>query len=290
MRLGIVMLGTGAYAAANAGVLRSLYARGIEPYAVCGMHAGAWTAAQYLSGYDGAEMEKALEQAAREGSRLFRAQHSARALLTGRKKWLCEGAGLNRLLRIQAGERLLALCERRGIFPCRIAANGRRVVFSSLAYAQGADVTLTLQATIGFAARAAMGNPPFLSPMPWLGSALLPEESPAWAAGQLYRLGVDRVLIVEPRAAMAHEPDALELAASARRWAAEEMMPEGTGILRVMTPGDAGALSFDRMPQIAQAGYEAAQAQLDDVLRGMGMMLCRVLPFHARADAISRLR
>jgi len=45
MRLGVVLTGTGAHAAACAGLLRALEERGIEPYCVCGMGGGAWPAA-----------------------------------------------------------------------------------------------------------------------------------------------------------------------------------------------------------------------------------------------------
>lgn len=284
MRLGIVMLGTGAYAAANVGVLRALSARGITPYAVCGMNFGAWVAAQYLCGYGSREMDEALALAARAGRRLLSGAHSGSAMLRGKETFLCEGAVLNRLLRIQTGERLLGLCDRRGIFPCRIASSGRRVIFSSQPYAQGRDVSLTLQATVSFACRAAMAEPPFLSPMPWLGSSLLPEGNPAFSAAQLFCMGADRVLFVEPRAAMAHEPDALELAAAQRRWMLEESTPEGAGILRIMMPLDTGALRFEQMPRIASVAFDAAQAQLDGVLLGMGMAACRVLPFRPRAQ------
>lgn len=288
MRLGIVMLGTGAYAAANIGVMSALSSRGIVPYAVCGMHFGAWIAAQHLCGYDVHEMEEALRIAARAGKRLLPVRHSAGAMLGGRESAICEGTPLNRLLRAQTGERLLGLCERRGIFPCRVASSGQRVVFSSQPYAQGRDISLTLQATVSFACRAAMAQPPFLSPMPWLGSALLPEEDVSFAAGQLFCMGVDRVLIVEPRSAMAHEPDALELAASQRRWIMEEALPQGTGVLRIMMPLEASTLQFERMPRIAEAARAAAEAQLDSVLQGMGMAMCRVLPFRPRAQAFSR--
>lgn len=290
MRLGIVMLGTGAYAAANVGVLRALSARGIVPYAVCGMNFGAWTAAQYLCGYDSPEMEEALTLASRAGKRLLLATHSGGAMLRGKETFLCEGALLNRLLRSQTGERLLGLCDRRGIFPCRVASSGRRVVFSSQPYAQGRDVSLTLQATVSFACRAAMAEPPFLSPMPWLGSSLLPEGNPIFAAEQLFCLGADRVLFIEPRAAMTHEPDALELAVARRRWMLEESTPEGTGILRITMPLNAGALCFDQMPYIANVAFDAAQAQLDGVLQGMGMSMCRVLPFRPRTQPLTRRR
>lgn len=283
MRLGLVMLGTGAYAAANVGVMQELEERHIMPYAACGMHAGAWPAALYARGMNAADMSKALQKLRRACRGGLCAQGSSRALLGGRKTYLSDGAAINRLLRAQAGEQLLALCERRAIFPCRVASCGRRVVFSTQAYAQGRDVTLTMQASVSFAARAAMANPPFLSPMPWLGSALLAEEDISFACGQLLSLGVDRVLIVEPRAAMAHAPDALELCSAHRRWALEGPLPAGVGVLRVAMPEGTGALAFNALDRIVAAGETAASAQLDHVLRGMGMSLCRVLPFRARS-------
>ena len=57
MRLGIVMTGTGAFGAANAGVLRLIGERGIEVFSVCGMQDGAWTAALHVAGYDAQGMD-----------------------------------------------------------------------------------------------------------------------------------------------------------------------------------------------------------------------------------------
>lgn len=288
MRLGILMMGTGAYAAANAGVLQALGLRGMEPYAVCGMGFGAWPAALYLSGRNEGQIQDALFAAAQRGRRLLGTIKGASGILHGKKATLCEGRGLGRLLCAQAGERMLALCDRRGMFPCRMATNGRRLVFSTKSYPQGADATLVTQASLAFACRASMAQPPFLSAMPWLGLPLLAEENPAWAAEQLLRMGADRVLIVCPQARAVHEPDAMELCAAHTLWALEEKMPQGVGILRVMMPADVGALSFGQMPRIAQAGFDEAQAQLDAALYALGMAACRVLPFRPRAQAINR--
>ena len=282
------MLGTGAYAAANAGALKSLRARGIEPYAVCGMHMGAWIAGLHLCGYDESEMEAAISFAAGKGRRLIAVRRSGDSSLIGRERWSCSSMLISRMIHAQLGERLLGLCDRRGVFLCRSAANGRRVVFSTRPYAQGTDVSLMMQASVAFAARAAMAQPPFISSMTWLGSPLIPEENPAYAVGQLLRMGADGVLVVEPRASASHEPDALELCPASRRWALEENLPERTGILRIMMPTDMGALSFKQMPRIAEAAFAASQTQLDGVLSGMGMAACRVLPFRTRAEQISR--
>ena len=56
MRLGVVLTGVGAHAAAGAGVLRALEERGIEPHCVCGMDGGAFAAALYAMGKDAAEI------------------------------------------------------------------------------------------------------------------------------------------------------------------------------------------------------------------------------------------
>ena len=50
MRLGVVLTGIGACAAASAGALTWLLDAGVAPYAVCGMQAAAWPAALYLVG------------------------------------------------------------------------------------------------------------------------------------------------------------------------------------------------------------------------------------------------
>ncbi len=284
MRLGVVMTGTGAFAAANVGVLRLLEERAIEIYTVCGMQGGAWTAALHVAGYDAGRMEQALLHAGSGGGRLFRAQHAARSLMSGKRTCLCEGKGIDRLLRIQMGERLLGLCARRGIFPCRIADNGKHIVFATNAYACGRTYEITRQATVGFAARAAMGNPPFLSPLPWAGSWLLAEEDAAWAAQQLIYMGADRVLILHPCAANHGEMDALELAAAHRRWMQESECGQSAMALFAQMPAGVHALDYHKIPQIMKAGYEAAQAKLDAALRELGMTQCRILPFRARVQ------
>ena len=50
MRLGVVLTGAGACAAASAGALTWLLDAGVSPCAVCGMQAAAWPAALYLAG------------------------------------------------------------------------------------------------------------------------------------------------------------------------------------------------------------------------------------------------
>lgn len=282
--MGIVMMGTGAYAAANAGVLRVLGERAIEPYAVCGMQDGAWLAALHVSGCDAVQMDCAISVMARGAGRLFRPVYSSGALMSGKTTSLCDGRRLERLLKIQVGERILSVCERRGIFPCRIAATGRRVVFTTRAYVSSEDCELSQHATLSFAARAAMACPPFLSPLPWLGSCLLPEEDSAWAAEQLLRMGADRVLIVEPRAAMGRNMDALELATARRRWDVGEAGQLAATVIRIPMPVTIGALDYSCMAQLAQAGYDAASVQMDAALQGLGMTQCRILPFRARVQ------
>lgn len=288
MRLGIVMLGTGAYAAANIGVLRALRSRGIEPYAVCGMQAGAVIAAMHLSGMDDREMEEALAHVPRGFKRILRTCRSAGNLLKGRGKALLSGGAAARLLSASGGERLLGLCERRGIFVCRLASSGRRLIFSSKPYPQGTDAALTLQATVHFACCAALAKPPFLSAMTWMASALIPEENPAYAAGQLLLMGADRVLMIEPRARACHEMDALELSSVQLHWTLDEQMPEGVGILRIMMPAEVGALSFSKMQRMVKVGYDAAQSQLDSALYSLGMSMCRVIPFKPKTGGVTR--
>ena len=283
MRLGIVMMGTGVFAAANAGVLRLLGERAMDIYAVCGMQDGAWTAALHVTGYDAQSMEKALVHGAGGRARLLCAQHSAHALLSGKRAWLCDGRRIERLIKKQIGEKPLGLCNHRGMFPCRLASSGKRVIFTTYAYACGRACELAQQATTGFAARAAMANPPFFAPLPWGGSWLLAEEDAAWAAKQLIQMGADRILIVSPQAEMGMETNALELAAARRGWA-QQIEGDAAAILRVCIPQGVHALDYHRIERVIQAGYEAAQAGMDEALHKLGMTQCRILPFRARAE------
>jgi len=287
MRLGIVTMGTGAYAAAGAGVLRALDERRITPFAVCGMQFGALIALEHLRQSDGCGMRLSIEAAARSGKKLLKPGCRSAELLSGKRCALCDGRELSRILFLQGGERPLALYDRRAIFPCRTAVGGRRIVFSTGSYVQGAGVMLSMQATAAFAARAAMGCPPFFSPVTHMGACLLPEDDPSFAADQLLRMGADRVLIVDPCASASHEPDALELAYGCRCVAAGEMLPTHARALRIVMPPHIGALGFERMALFEHAGYEAAKQRLDQTFESMGMTLCRILPFSSRVTEIT---
>ena len=279
MRLGVVMMGTGVHAAACVGVMEELERRQAQPFAVCGMYAGAWTAALAMAGYDADRMRGALMQAARLGPRLLRPACSGRGLLRGTHAALAADARLTRMLGAQTGGRVLSACARPGAFVCRAAKSGAAVVFSSRAYAPQNGVIVTLQASVGFAARAAMGTPPFLAPLDWIGMPLLPHEDVALACRQLELLGAQRVLVVAPQPSMRRELDALELATQQRRWFCEDTLPERTAVLRVNLPEEIGALSLSSLPACAEAGRQAARAGLDGAFERMGMAFCRVLPF-----------
>ena len=77
MRLGVVLTGIGACAAASAGALTWLLDAGVAPYAVCGMQAAAWPAALYLVGYDADRLRGAAVQAARAGRRTRQGKKTA---------------------------------------------------------------------------------------------------------------------------------------------------------------------------------------------------------------------
>ena len=284
LRLGIVMAGVGVHAAAHIGLLAELACRGMEPYAVCGMQAGAWPAALYCAGLDMEQMHKALLQTAAMGRRLADAP-----LFAGRRRdahggYILRGRRLEHLLRAQTGDRLLALCPRRGIFLCRGARTGRPVVFTSQLYRQDNGIMLSMQAGVGFAARAAMTMPPFLPPVEWMGSMMLPQTDLSFACRQLQEMGAQRVLVALPVPSHRKTPDALELAGLQTGCMWEQALPAGTGVLRSAMPDTAGAMQLDRIPDCERAGQEAARDGLDRVLEGMGMAFCRVLPFR-RPDA-----
>ena len=279
MRFGVLMLGTGAHAAACVGVMEELESRQAAPCAVCGMYAGAWPAALVMAGYDAARLRMALVQAAQRGMGLLSPDIRTRSIINGGKQALSRGLHLQRLLSMQAGERALAMCEKPGVFICRMARNGHPVIFSTCAYSQESGAIVTLQASVSFAARAAMGLPPFLAPLDWMGCALLQHEDVVFACRQLEKLGAQRVLIVAPQPSVRRQMDALELATQSRYWLCEEMLPGHTALLRVPMPDDVGALSLNRLLFCAQAGRNAARNGLDRAFERMGMAFCRVLPF-----------
>ena len=192
MRLGVVLTGIGACAAASAGALTWLLDAGVAPYAVCGMQAAAWPAALYLVGYDADRLRGAAVQAARAGRRLLTADASARDVLGMKKSAICRGRRLEKLLAAQTGERALGLCERQGVFLCRAARSGHVVAFCTQSMTQDGAI-VTLQASTAFAARAALSRPPFVSPMEWMGSPLLPMDDVPLACRLLRRGGVPTV-------------------------------------------------------------------------------------------------
>lgn len=279
MRLGVVLTGAGAYAACGVGVLEELERRNLPPYAVCGLQSGAWPAALYCAGHDRVRIWDALLQMQRMGGRLLTPAPMLRAVLRSRAPALLHGQRLEHLLRVQAGERILALCPRRGAFLCRTATGGRRVIFATQAEAQEAGAVLVLQASLAFAARAAMAVPPFLAPVTWMGSPLVPDADVAAACGVLQAMGAQRVLVVEPQSSPQRDMDALELTAAAAGMASVREPIENAAVLRAVMPAQAGALSMGKLSLCAEAGRRAASAELDALLAQLGMAQCRVLPF-----------
>lgn len=275
MRLGVVMTGTGAHAAACVGVMRELSRRGIAPYAVCGMGMGAWPAALCAVGLGAEDMEKALHQAAGMGRKMVAPTAYERLW----RKAMPTGARLNHLLSVQTGQRVLSLCPGAALFPCRMARNGQRVLFSTRAFMQEASAMLAMQASVGFAARACLAAPPFLAPVQFMGSPLLGETDAAFCARQLLLLGAQRVLIIVPFPSPRRMPDALDLTGTALRLAGEQPLGEETGVLRIVMPESAGALSLEQLETCSEAGRCAAEQELDSVFDQMGMAFCRVLPF-----------
>lgn len=275
MRLGVVMMGEGAHAAAGAGVLEALEERGMTPHAVCGMQWGAWIAAMFASGLSAREIKQALIQTARLGRRLTAPAggiFGIRAMGTGRR--------LERLLAAQAGQHVLSLCPRPAIIPCRMVRTGQRVLFTSRALFQETQAMLAMQASAGFAARAAMAAPPYLSPVQFMGSALLPETDLPLACRQLMMLDVHKILVIQPHASSGMQQDALDLSETAAYFCAGLPEEGEAGMLRIAMP--AGALSFERMPECLHAGYRAAAQELDSLLGSMGMAHCRILSFRRR--------
>ena len=283
MRLGVVLTGIGACAAASAGALTWLLDAGVAPYAVCGMQATAWPAALYLVGYDADRLRGAAVQAARAGRRLLTADASARDVLGMKKSAICRGRRLEKLLAAQTGERALGLCERQGVFLCRAARSGHVVAFCTQSVTQDGAI-VTLQASTAFAARAALSRPPFVSPMEWMGSPLLPMDDVPLACRLLQTMGAQRVLVVVPQTALRHQPDALEQASGFFMPCAQEM-GGNVGVFRIPLPEKFGALSLSDLLLGADAGREAAAQGMEAALMRLGMPLCRVLPFRRKLTA-----
>lgn len=283
MRLGVVLMGIGACAAASAGALTWLLDAGVAPYAVCGMQAAAWPAALYLVGYDADRLRGAAVQAARAGRRLLTVDASARDVLGMKKSAICRGRRLEKLLAAQTGERALGLCERQGVFLCRAARSGHVVAFCTQSVTQDGAI-VTLQASTAFAARAALSRPPFVSPMEWMGSPLLPMDDVPLACRLLQTMGAQRVLVVAPQTALRHQPDALEQASGFFMPCAREM-GGNVGVFRIPLPEKFGALSLSDLLLGADAGREAAAQGMEAALMRLGMPLCRVLPFRRKLTA-----
>ncbi len=283
MRLGVVLTGIGACAAASAGALTWLLDAGVAPYAVCGMQAAAWPAALYLVGYDADRLRGAAVQAARTGRRLLTADASARDMLSMKKSAICRGRRLEKLLAAQTGERALGLCERQGVFLCRAARSGHVIAFCTQSVTQDGAI-VTLQASTAFAARAALSRPPFVSPMEWMGSPLLPMDDVPLACGLLQTMGAQRVLVIAPQTALRHQPDALEQASGFFVPCAREM-GENVSVFRIPLPEKFGALSLSDLLLGADAGREAAAQGMEAALMRLGMPLCRVLPFRRKLTA-----
>lgn len=281
MRLGVVLMGIGAYAAAGAGVLRALEERGIEPCCVCGIDGGAWPAALWALGKDAQEIREIMRQAEKAGKRMIRP--TANAL--GRRQALCDGKRLEKFLLMHAGHRVLSLCERPAVFPCRLVRNGRRIAFSTRRF-EPEEALLAAQASVSFAARAAMTAPPLLAPLPYMGSYLLGENDPAFACRLLMQLGAQRVLLVIPDVSSKRKPDALDLVAIARQSGAEHAARDvQAGLLCMAMPEAIGAADVNCASAFESTGYFCARERLDGLLENIGMAGCRILPFARRFTA-----
>ena len=280
LRLGVVMTGNGAHAAACAGVLHALCARGIEPCAVAGVQGGALAAALYLSGQEPAQMLNAIAAAADLGKKLLPMQRPAQRAIRGGEPAFFRSGKLERMLEEHTGRRLLAVSPRTGVFLCRFVRTGRHVIFSTRAYPQEGGAMLNMQTSIGFAARAASALPPFLSPVSWMGSPLLPETDLDFACRQLFLLGAQRALIIRPVLSVHTPPDVVDLTSMALAYGMDRMPQKGcTAVLNIPMPDGVGALSFQKMPACVRAGKETAEQQLDQLLEQMGMAYGRILPF-----------
>ena len=283
MRLGIVMTGAGALGWAGAGVMTELERRGIEPFAVCGMGGGAWPAAMVMAGRSAEEMRAALGQAACMGRRMLKSAGGCGALLAGRRAALIDAGRLEHLLSVQASARMLCLCPRPGILPCRAVQSGRKVIFSTREFDKDSGSLLSMQPSVSFAARAAMTAAPFLRPVEWMGSPVMAEYDAGYACRQLLLMGAQRVLVVQPVLSPRRRPDALDLTAAACGAFDRQPLPAQAALLRIDMPPEAGALSADRLALIAGAAQWAARSALDSLMDGMGMAYCRVLPFSGYA-------
>lgn len=212
MRLGVVLTGIGACAAASAGALTWLLDAGVAPYAVCGMQAAAWPAALYLVGYDADRLRGAAGSGRPGAGRRLLTAGCLRPRRAGHeKKRDLPGRRLEKLLAAQTGERALGLCERQGVFLCRAARSGHVVAFCTQSVTQDGAI-VTLQASTAFAARAALSRPPFVSPMEWMGSPLLPMDDVPLACRLLQTMGAQRVLGCCAADRAPPQPDALEQA------------------------------------------------------------------------------
>lgn len=270
----MVLAGTGVYGAAGAGVLLELWRRKMEPYAVCGTGSGAWPAALYAAGCDAEQFKTAAMQAQHMGKRMLR-KNSGR--IAGCKASFYTSLSMQRLLQAQTGGRILALCPRRTLFPLRSQRSGI-VVLASPGGVWEEDVATVSQASAAFAARAAMGRPPFLEPLTWMGTSLLPMNSTGEAVRLLLRAGAQRILVVEPRISPQAMPDPLWLTALAAEKGEENVIP-GAIRLVIQMPPHISTMSFGSIVNCMELGRDAAKRELDGLLECLGMAHCRVLPF-----------
>ena len=226
-------------------------------------------------------MRDAVDQMGRMGSRAPLPAHSARSVLGGKAQAISEGRRLSHLLTAQAGQRMLSACPRQGFFLCRTSRSDRPLILTTRPCEHPPGAMTTMQASVSFAARAALAMPPVLSSMQWMGAPLLPMNDPAMACRLLLAFGAHRVLVISPQPSPLHEPDALELASLSSTHPWEHALPERAGVLKIRMPDDAGALNFSKSRACREAEKQAAAQALDAMLDEMGLTRCRILPFRA---------
>ena len=237
------------------------------------MGSSAWPAALYAAGCDSAQMELACMQARRMGKRML---VKTRGGVKGKKAALYTAEGLHRLLQVQTSGRLLALCPRKVMFPLRSHRTGYWV-FASQGCSAG-NFPMSMQASAAFAARAALGLPPFLEPVEWMGTPLLPTRDQALGVRLLFSSGAQRILIAETQPQAGNGGDALLLTSACMERAAEAE-PDEIARMTIRIPESIGTLSFDKMVSCMEWGQRTAANELDSLFETMGMAGCRVLAF-----------
>ncbi len=285
LAFGVILSGTGMYAATQLGVLRALEESGLAPSVLVGVGTGAWIAGLYAHRGDAGEVYGAACEACSQGKRLLDTdRRCASRLVAGGFQGMIRGDRLTALLDEQTKRCTLAELEGSLAIPTLALPTRKTLVFANRCPPDEGDAVWTQQAPLTLAIRAAMAVPALVQPALWMGVPLVGTAGMDLAIATLRQMQVKYALCVD---AGSQRPkgklDVLEIVAlSASAQVDATDYPPTWHMLRPRVPEAVRATTLEALDQCLEAGYTATQEVLPRIRAQIGAQAGRVLCFPRR--------